>query len=207
MHDGADGLVWTDVAAFRNMTTPVTVAQAGMTVAYVPVNDTWWVSTVSGGSLVTSRMYGGGGAFVGGVSSPTAGVLNIEPRAVAFDPINNYLVCGVTPTASSNVKYRRSLQTGINAFTAHNSTQTNTSGPRCLGWAGGTINLLISGHFSTGVVETSADGGATWINRTVPNADGRLSIAFGGVASSSVVISSDTAQSRVIQSSDGINWS
>lgn len=200
----ADGLIWTDAAQFRNWSGPAyTVAQAGMFNVYSAVNDTWWVGTISAGSLSTSRMHGASGGFIGGVSSPTAGITAVRQRAAVFDPLNNFLVVGCIPSASSNVKYRRASMTAVASFTATNSTQTNTSGPKCMVWAGSPINMIISGHETTGVVETSSDGGATWTNRTVPNADSRLSAAWG---TPGICITSDTAQARLIHSTDGINW-
>lgn len=202
----ADGLVWTDVAQFRNWTPMVAVSQSGSALLYSSFSDIWYAIGVSGGALTNAIMWGGGGVFVAGPSSPVNGITSIAARAAVYDSVNNQLVVGVTPTASSNQKYRRATGNGTASWGAGTSSATNTNGVACIGFSQ-PLGMLVAGHLVSGLVETSVDGGLTWTARTTPNADVRQSIATGtGPSNPGIVITTSAVQNRLIHSTDGINW-
>lgn len=198
----ADGLVWTDVAQFRNWSAPQT--QTGIvSFGYNATEDVWWSVLVSGGNPAVQYMLGAGGQFQSGPAAGTS--LTVRKRAFAYRPTGNVMIWGGLPGASSNRKFLQSTGSGFSTVTAA-SSQTNTTAVCCMGYFP-TADFIIAGHEGTGVVETSPDG-VTFTSRTVPNANARLSMAIGPVngAAGGVVISSSVSTTQVIHSVDGINW-
>jgi hypothetical protein len=199
----ADGLVWTDVAQFRNWSGTQSIPTGLITFGYNSVEDVWWGIGVSAGNPTTAYMLGAGGLFQSGPAAGTS--LTVRKRAFAYRPTGNIMLWGGLPGASSNKKFLQNTGSGFSTL-ATSSSQTNTTAVSCLGYFP-TGDLFIAGHEGTGVVETSPDG-VTFTNRTVPNANARMSMAIGPVngASGGIVISSSVSTNQVIQSVDGINW-
>lgn len=204
----ADGLVWTDVAAFRNFSAAQVLANTAYAAVYNTNTKTWVVMTVAATLPRAFVRFGGTGLFVDGGATTSSAALTPRKRAADFNPAGNVALFGGVPGASSNKKYVRCISAVTQGSMASPlSTQTNTSGVNCIKWVP-SLGLWIAGHDGTGaglaagLVETSPDA-ITFTSRTTPNQEGRASIAVGPAG---VVISSETFSTKVIHSTNGINW-
>jgi hypothetical protein len=199
----ADGLVWTDVAAFRNWSAPQTLANSALTAVHIADADSWVVFGVSATNPAGYLLNGSSGVFQAMSATTSATALTIRKRAADYNPSSGVALFGGLPGASSNKKYvRYSMVAPLNPTMATiASSQTNTNAVTCIKWAA-TPGLWIAGHDGSGVVETSPDG-LTFTSRTVPNIDPRISMAVGPAG---VVISANVNVNKVIHSTDGINW-
>lgn len=204
---GADGLVWTDVAAFRNFGSPQTLSNSGFSAVYMSTVKTWALMGVSATLPLLYQLYGASGQFVVMPATTNGTALTPRKRAADFNPTSGIALFGGLPGASSNKKYVRNFAGNIILGASMNapiqSSQTNTGAVNCLKWVPA-IGLWVAGldSVSNGIVETSPDG-ITFTARAVPNIDSRVAIATGPAGT---VISADVLTTKVIHSTNGINW-
>jgi hypothetical protein len=199
----ADGLVWTDVAQFRNWGQPQTRTNTVKTGFYNSVSGVWTAMGIFSGAPSAAIMTGASGNLTSIVTSFSSN-LTARARAADYNPIADVGLIGGLPSASSAKKYVI-FPTAFTSNMNFSSSQTNTTAVACIkwvSWANAGAGMWISGHEGTGVVETSP-AGTVWTSRTVPNANARSSCAY---SPSSIVITSSVQTDKVIQSSDGITW-
>lgn len=198
----ADGLAWTDVAAFRNWSPARTAANSGNALFYNSRADVWVNIGTNGGVPQASVMLGASGPFTalalpGG--SPSG--LTCRKRAADYNPAANVGLAGGLPSASSNRKYVRFPTAFTSTMATTVSSQTSTAGVACLKWVPW-LGLWVAGLDGTGVVETSPDA-LTFTARTTPNANPRGAMA---ISSSSIVITSSAQTNKILQSNNGVAW-
>lgn len=201
----ADGLVWTDVAAFRNWTAPQTLANSVFSAIHLSNADTWVAMGVAATLPLNYPLFGSSGQFLTGTATTSATALTPRKRAAGYNPVGSVALFGGSPGASSNKKYVRVVGSvaGAASMATVASSQTNTGAVDCLAWAP-TLGLWIAGldPTSNGIVETSPDA-LTFTARAVPNTDPRCDIAVGPAG---VVITANVLTNKVIHSTNGINW-
>jgi hypothetical protein len=202
----ADGLVWTDVAAFRNWGLSQTVANTGNGLFYNSVEGIWVAVGVFSSNPICRYLAGASGVFrnSSAVSSPSN--MTVRKRACDFNPAANVSLMGGLPAASSNKKYMIGTAPGLFTMASTASSQTNTNAVGCLKWFAA-AGLWVAGHEGNGAIETSPDG-ITFTNRTTPNTNPRACLAVGPVngANGGLVMTSTSSTNKLVHSVDGINW-
>lgn len=201
----ADGLVWTDVAAFKNWGAPQVTTDDNYAAYYNSVSDVWISVVVNTFASLPQplAMLGASGVFTElAVTGGGATALTPRKRAADYNPTADVGLIGGLPGASSNKKYVRMATCFTSTMAGVTSSQTNANAVACLKWVPA-LGFWVAGHEGGGTVETSPDA-LTFTARATPNANARSSIAYS--PSGSVVITSSVSTDKVIQSNNGVTW-
>lgn len=198
---GADGALWTDVALLLNWGSVPDSSSYG-TPVYDAATGLWMIFGVSVNQPIGRRHYcNWHGTYHDAMTF--AAMSNITAVASAASDGAGTIVIGCVPSGATAQKLQRSADSGDtwSAVSVNDSTANGVAGTRALQWFDN-AGLFVVG-LGNGVIETSPTG-ATWTNRTVPNAHARRSMAS---SSSRIVVTANSSQSVCITSPDGVTWS
>lgn len=197
----ADGSIWSDVAAIKNMGPPVEqIAASPLLTAFVweAVTRKWLGLGIYSGIFNFSYSYDG--VWFSGAGPGSLG--GTEPSAwpcAAADGTGIVVVAGTAAVAARLVRSPDGGETWARQSTVRSAAST----PTFIEWVP-TINLFVLGYSAADNtnIETSPDG-ITWTQRTLPNSLARRACATNGLI---IVVTANSSSNKVITSSDAITW-